>query len=76
MQKSFEIAEAIIVPETISLSGKLTILFTIIDLRGPAGVPPDFVWTGKIQELEFPSKKLDYTILFYDTQSLGFRASD
>ncbi len=53
MQKNFEIAEAIIVPETISLSGKLTILFTIIDLRGPAGVPPDFVWTGKIQEFGF-----------------------
>ena len=49
MQKNFEIAEAIIVPETTSLPGKLTILFSINDLRGHAGVPPELVGAPKIQ---------------------------
>jgi len=52
-EKSFDNAEAIIVPETISLPGKLAILFIINDLLGPSGVPPDFVWTRKIQKIGF-----------------------
>ncbi len=63
IEKSSDIAEAIIVPESISLPGKLTILFTINDLMGPSGVPPNFVKTGKIQKIGFQSKGLNDAIV-------------
>ncbi len=72
--KSSDIAEAIIVPETISLPGNRTILFTINDLMGPSGVPPNFVRTGKIQEIVFLSKKLNHAIVLKHSKpkAVGF----